>query len=1071
MKKILGLDLGTNSIGWAVVNEAENNEEKSSIVKLGVRINPLTVDELSNFEKGKSITTNADRTLKRSMRRNLQRYKLRRENLIEILKDNGFISDETILSETGNATTFQTYRLRAKAATGEISLEKFARVLLMINKKRGYKSSRKAKGSEEGSLIDGMDVAKKLYEENLTPGQYCLELLQNGKKYLPDFYRSDLQNEFDRVWKKQNEFYPDILTDELHDELTGKKRDAVYAICVKHFIWNETHTIWNEEKAINEQVQKEHTIVGFKRNGNTNEQKIENLQWRVNGLSGKLQLEELVVVLQEINTKINGSSGYLGAISDRSKELYFKKQTVGQYQMAVLNNNPNASLRNMVFYRQDYLDEFEKLWETQKQFHSELAEELKSEIRDIVIFYQRRLKSQKGLISFCEFESRQIEVEIDGKKKIKTVGSRVIPRSSPLFQEFKIWQILNNIEVSVNGKKAKKNKKDQSPTLFDDTDIDKLEIEGHRPLYQEEKAILANELFIRDKMSKSDALKLLFNNSQELDLNFKTIDGNRTVNTLFQAYGKIIEMSGHNPIDFKQPTEEIIDYVKTIFNGLGWNTDVLTFDPAKELDAQPFYKLWHLLYSFEGDNSKTGNENLINKLMRDYGLDKDSAKLLANVTFLDDYGSLSAKAIRKILPYLKEGNGYDVACVYAGYEKHSKSSLTKEEIRNKILKEHLDILPKNTLRNPVVEKILNQMVNVINQLVDEYGTPDENGEKHFDEIRVELARELKKNAKEREELTKSINDNSKLYENYRKELAEAPYNLSHVSRNDIIRYKLWQEMKANGYKTLYSNTYISPAEIFSGKFDIEHIIPQARLFDDSFSNKTLELRDVNLKKGNKTAYDFVKDEYGEKGLEEFLIRVERLYNLKSRIDDNEETKTAATISKGKYNKLKMSEADIPDGFINRDLRNTQYIAKKALEMLNEITRRVVATSGSVTDELRKDWGLIDIMKELNWDKYNALGMTEVIESKRLDDQGREKTNRIYRIKDWSKRNDHRHHAMDALTVAFTQDVFIQYFNNKNASFKANTNEYAIKNKYFENTKAIAPMPLNEFRAEAKRQLE
>lgn len=71
MKKILGLDLGTNSIGWAVVKEAETADEHSSIVKLGVRVNPLTVDELTNFEKGKSITTNADRTLKRSMRRNL----------------------------------------------------------------------------------------------------------------------------------------------------------------------------------------------------------------------------------------------------------------------------------------------------------------------------------------------------------------------------------------------------------------------------------------------------------------------------------------------------------------------------------------------------------------------------------------------------------------------------------------------------------------------------------------------------------------------------------------------------------------------------------------------------------------------------------------------------------------------------------------------------------------------------------------------------------------------------------------------------------------------------------------
>ena len=187
MKKILGLDLGTNSIGWAVVNEAEKEEEKSSIVKLGVRVNPLTVDEITNFEKGKSITTNADRTLKRSMRRNLQRYKLRRENLIKILKTHHFITDETILSENGNKTTFETYRLRAKAACEEISLEELARILLMINKKRGYKSSRKAKNDEEGQLIDGMEVAKQLYDNNWTPAQFVLSILRRVKNISPIF--------------------------------------------------------------------------------------------------------------------------------------------------------------------------------------------------------------------------------------------------------------------------------------------------------------------------------------------------------------------------------------------------------------------------------------------------------------------------------------------------------------------------------------------------------------------------------------------------------------------------------------------------------------------------------------------------------------------------------------------------------------------------------------------------------------------------------------------------------------------------------------------------------------------
>ena len=1060
-KKILGLDLGTNSIGWALVNEAENSGEKSSIIQLGVRVNPLTVDEQQNFEKGKSITTNADRTLRRSMRRNLQRYKLRRENLIEILKEHDFITDETFLSENGNRTTFETYRLRAKAATEEITLGQFARVLLAINKKRGYKSSRKAKGQDEGQLIDGMEIAKKMYDENLTVGQFCLQLLKNGKKRLPDFYRSDLQAEFDKIWTKQKEFYPEILTNELKEELKGKKREAVWAICEKHFVWKEKSVEWDNDEGKSTEIEKEHKLVGIKRQGKKEEQNKENLQWRVRGLSEKLSLEQLVIVFQDISTKINASSGYLGAISDRSKELFFNKikkadgndraQTVGEYQMAVLDKNPNASLKNMVFYRQDYLDEFNTLWETQSKFHAELTDELKHEIRDVVIFYQRRLKSQKGLISFCEFESRETEVEIDGKKKTKKVGSRVIPRSSPLFQEFKIWQTLNNIEVFGKGKKSKKQK---GASLFDEIE-DPLEYGGRRELYQEEKELLAAELSVKKELKKTDVLKLFFDNDKELDLNFTVIQGNITQAALLGAYGKIIEESGHYVDVEKKPAKEILKSIKEIFNNLGYNSDILHFDSDKELDRQPMYQLWHLLYSFEGDNSNTGNEKLINKIAEQFGFDKNSASILAGVAFQDDYGSLSAKAIRKILPHLKEGFSYGgrkdrpnepSACEMAGY-RHSKSSLTKEEIENKILKDRLEILTKNSLRNPVVEKILNQMVNVVNGIIDIYGKPDE--------IRIELARELKKNAKEREELTKSITDTTKLHEEYRKVLSQPPFNLPYASRNDIIRYKLYKELEKNGYKTLYSNTYISPAAVFSGDFDIEHIIPQSRLFDDSFSNKTLETRDVNLKKGNSTAYDFVNSEYGKNGLDEYLNRIESFYKQ-------------GIVSRAKYNKLKIQEKDISQGFIDRDIRDTQYIAKYAKTMLGDLVKFVVSTTGSITDRLRNDWQLVDVMKELNWDKYDTLGLTYYEENK----EGK----KLKRIKDWTKRNDHRHHAMDALTVAFTKHSIIQYLNNLNARSDKSSSVYGIEqNELYRNDKGKLlfkpPFNLNEFRAEARKHLE
>lgn len=1041
MKRILGLDLGTASIGWALVEEAENESEKSSIIKIGSRIihygdNLVKVDKTGkisaslepekDFSSGKGLSPNAGRTKQRSARRNLQRYKLRRENLIEILKEHSIIALDFIFSEEGNATTFRTYKNRALAARDEIPLEEFVRVLLMINKKRGYKSSRKAKGEEDGQLIDGMAVAMQLYENNQTPGQFVYELLKSGKKHVPDFYRSDLQLEFDRIWNFQKEFNSSVFTDEVYEKLKGQKKNAT-----KDYFGKILKIETPELK------------------GKWNEKKLQRYEYRSNAVTKQISIGEVAEALIEVNGDLNNSSGYLGAISDRSKELYFEKITVGQYLYKQLEINSNTSLKKQMFYRLDYFDEFNTIWDVQAKFHAKLTNELKEEIRDIIIFYQRRLKSQKGLISFCEFESQQIEVVVEGKKKIKTRGSRVIPKSSPLFQEFKIWQILNNIEIT------NKITKD------------------YRGLFPEEKELLFEELNIKPKISKGDAIKLLYGKEREIDLNFKEIEGNRTNFALYQAYQKIIELTGHGENDFsKMRSSDVKELVKEVFVGLGYNTDILDFDSSIEggdIEKQPHFQLWHLLYSFEGDDTKTGNEKLIQIIQTKFGFEKEYAQIIANVPLADDYGSLSAKAIRKILPHLKDGFSYGgrkdkpeelSACEYAGY-KHSKSSLTTEEKSKKGYRDKLDVLPKNSLRNPIVEKILNQMVNVVNAAIEEYGKPDE--------IRLELARELKKSAEEREKMTDAISKSTIEHEKYRK-ILQAEFGLKHVSRNDLIRYKLYLELKRTGFKTLYSNTYIAPNELFSKKFDIEHILPKARLFDDSFSNKTLELRSINVEKGDKTAYDFVLEKYGDSELANYEQRVEDLYfSKKTKEDDGKENNQTGDprISKTKRDKLLMLESKIPSGFIDRDLRDTQYIAKKAKAMMEEICNEVITTTGSITDRLREDWQLIDIMQELNWNKYKALGLTE------------EFTNRdgnvVKRIKDWTKRNDHRHHAMDALTVAFTKRNHVQYLNNLNARSDKSGSIYGIEQKelYRDKNNKLRfkpPIPIDDFRAEAKKQL-
>lgn len=602
MKKILGLDLGTNSIGWAYVTEGETQSE-SEIKQIGSRVIQFdnfvstatgkeSKEPLKDFAGGKGISPNAGRTKSRGARRNLDRYQLRRENLLEVLTKANFINVETKLCEDGKQTTFQTWELRAKAATEKIELEEFARVLLAINKKRGYKSSRKAKNEEEGKAIDGMGIAKELYEKNLTPGQFVFQNLKARKKVIPDFYRSDLQSEFDKVWDFQKQFYPEILTNDFYKELQGKGQRATSAI-----FWTKHQFSIAEIKGIDNDLKNEKTVTLHARD----QKKLQAYKWRSEAISKQLDKEQVAYVIAEINNNLNNSSGYLGAISDRSKELYFNHETVGQNQYNQLLKNRHTSLKNQVFYRQDYLDEFEKIWTTQAKYHPQLTEKIKEEIRDIIIFYQRKLKSQKGLISFCEFESK--EIEKNGKKI--TVGMRVTPKSSPLFQEFKIWQNLHNVII----KQGSINRNDE-PNLA-----------------TEAKEAFFEELNLKGNLKSERLVEILGYKPKDYKVNFTQLEGNRTNQALYNAYLKILEIEGYNEDllklsdkddininELKTPASEIKAMVKAVFEVLEINTEILEFDAELEGNAfenQASYQLWHLLYSAEDDTKKYSEEDIL----------------------------------------------------------------------------------------------------------------------------------------------------------------------------------------------------------------------------------------------------------------------------------------------------------------------------------------------------------------------------------------------------------------------------------------------------------------------------
>jgi CRISPR-associated endonuclease Csn1 len=221
---------------------------------------------------------------------------------------------------------------------------------------------------------------------------------------------------------------------------------------------------------------------------------------------------------------------------------------------------------------------------------------------------------------------------------------------------------------------------------------------------------------------------------------------------------------------------------------------------------------------------------------------------------------------------------------------------------------------------------------------------------------------------------------------------------------------------------IYTGKLFSLSDALNGnEIDIDHIIPKSLLFDDSQSNKVLTFRWINQEKGDMTAYDYMASK-GKQALDEYIERVNSLFEK-------------GVITKAKRDKLLISGKDIPEDFIERNLRETQYVSKKAREILQQISKNVWATSGSVTQYLRRLWGWNDILQNLQLKRIKEIipnpleeGITEIKEFETIDGQIHHKEV----IKDWDKRDDHRHHAIDALVVACTKQGYIQRLNTLSA---------------------------------------
>lgn len=677
--------------------------------------------------------------------------------------------------------------------------------------------------------------------------------------------------------------------------------------------------------------------------------------------------------------------GYVAQVKGRYQALKEKGQTIGQHFAEELRANQQTAprgvyytyrIKEQVYPREAYIEEYDQIMAVQREFYPELlTDELIQRIRDRIIFYQRPLKSCKQLVSFCEFEKKERVVQVkrinkEGAEELVertiTIGPKVAPKSSPIFQVCKVWESIHNIRL-------------YHP---DGTE---------RELVQEEKQKLFDYLQRNDKLNLTALRKELKIKPKDKlwcdKLLEKGIAGNTTTAILRKAFKGYEQYEGLLRFDLTIRDEHKAD------------EDGVTRPIIDEsYQNEPLYKLWHILYSIE--DRADMYRALVGQLgIKREDLDDVLMDALYKIDFVKQgYGNKSAKFICKLLPHLQEGKMYSEAAEAAGV-RHS-DSMTAQERDERSLLEEIPLLQKNALRQPVVEKILNQMINLVNALKREHG--------EIDEVRVELARELKMSREEREEATKSNNAREKENKDIAERIKE--YDIT-PTKSRIQKYRLWQE---SDNSCVYCGELVDVVQFLRGEgIEVEHIIPRSILFDDSMSNKVCACRSCNKKKDNRFAMEYIQS-LGAEQEQKYIDRVEELFEGKK-------------ISYSKRQRLLMLPENLPEDFIERHLRLTQYISREAQGILRKGIRQVSASEGGVTAKLRQLWGYDNILRDLNLERYRSMGETEVVTVEHRDGQRTDE-----RIKDWSKRKDHRHHAIDALVVACTRQSYIQRLNRVNA---------------------------------------
>lgn len=1250
-KKILGLDLGTNSIGWALIEQDFENKT-GKILGMGSRIIPMTEDKKNDFGKGNSISQTADRTNFRSIRRLRERHLLRRERLHRVLNVLGFLPAHyasqidfekrlgQFLEETEPKLAYNKkdfifkkpfeemledfrrnqpelinrknkkgedakipydwtiYYLRKKALTQKLEKEELAWLILNFNQKRGYYQLR---GEEEEENPNKLIVFYSLKVVDVKAEVKYTLVLENGES----FYRSSEVPLLD--WKDTNREF--IVTTYLNDDGTikkdkdGKERKSYFLkediAILKRSSAKSTKQIRKKSNEIVEEQSFKIVEMREEKQDETWYSLILENGW-VYRRSSKIALFDWKDQTRDfiVTTDLN-DDGTIKTDEEGTEKRSFRSpgeddwtllkkkteqdidkshKTVGTYIYDTLLKNPNQKIKGKLvrtIERKFYKEELKAILNKQIELQPELftkdlfndcirelyrnneAQQISLSNRDFVhlfiddiIFYQRPLRSQKSSIGNCSLEYRIYKVikkdekgnfikdandkfvyELDETGKPKEVKEYLkgIPKSHPLYQEFRLWQWLYNLKIY-----TKEEDKDVTADFINT-------VEDWENLF--------DFLNSRKEVNHKDILTYLLTSQ----IKAKYPDAKAAV--LNKEISKEISKYRWNYVfdDSKEKEEE--KSKKYPCNKTRWSIlNCLEKNHKIDLSQENELKIWHLLYSVstkaeidevfkeKANRAKKKNKDgrfEIQKLIREIGFNETEIEKLKNVKIEEkDYGNFSEKAIRKLLPLMRLGKYWNWEDLNAQTEERISKILTgeyDENIKNRVrekaihlttendfqglqlwlaqyivydrhseaenaekwnsvndLEKYLEEFKQHSLRNPIVEQVITETLRVVKDIWQFYGNGTEN---YFNEIHVELGREMKNAAEDRKSITNQVieNENTNLrikailiellndseVENVRpyspmqqeafkiyedgvlnsgieipefvteiiKKFRESDIKKQPTS-SEINRYKLWLEQK---YKSPYTGQIIPLNKLFTDAYQIEHVIPQARYFDDSFSNKVICEASVNKLKDIQLGLEFIKNHYGEE-----VQDGEKIYKILTEKEYKEFVNEHYKNNRSKRNKLLLDE--IPDKMIARQMNDTRYISKFISNLLSNIVRvdkdddginskNILPGNGKITSILKQDWGLNDVWNDLVLPRFERMNeLTKSTDFTAKNKEGHIIPNIPLKLSKGfqKKRIDHRHHAMDALVIACVTRDHINLLNNQSA--KSETTRYDLQRK-------------------------